>query len=248
MSPQPHEGPAEEGLSTSILRLIDNPERIEHLRQMLSSFNHRCRNSLNGIKMSLYLCKHEVNGPKPRCWFELERTYQELERLLDRLQVISRPLPLTVVRSPLGRLVDERLPSWRSWFNVRGRTIQVDAPGDDPPGDFDPMYLGLGFDAFVAWRAEAAHADWQTLLRWRISDGFFELSWEEACLENGPPAHDGEISQIQGSSPNGGVDSLALPLLARIVSAHGGYLETDSDPALAMRLGWPRFQVCEHGK
>ncbi len=37
------------------------------------------------------------------------------------------------------------------------------------------MYLGLGLDAFVAWRAEAGHADWQARLSWRIADGFFEV-------------------------------------------------------------------------
>jgi hypothetical protein len=247
MSPQPQQGAAEEGLSTSILRLIDHPERIEHLRQMLSSFNHRCRNSLNGIKMSLYLCKQDANGSRPDCWLELERTYQQLERLLERLQVIYRPLSLAPVRSPLGRLFDERLPSWRAWFNVRGRTIQVDAPVEDAPGDFDPMYLGLGFDAFVAWRAEAACADSQARLRWRILDGSFELTWEEALLENSATLSDDEIGPNQPSRPKGRVDCLALPLLARIVSAHGGCVETVSDPALVMRLGWPQFQAGESG-
>ena len=49
----------------SILRLVDDPERVECLRKMLSSFNHQCRNSLNGIKMSLYLFKREAGGPMP---------------------------------------------------------------------------------------------------------------------------------------------------------------------------------------
>ena len=65
MSPQPQEGLAEDELSCSILRLVDDPERIETLRQMLRSFNHQCRNSLNGIKMSLYLFKREAGGPMP---------------------------------------------------------------------------------------------------------------------------------------------------------------------------------------
>ena len=61
MSPQPHDGPAEEGLSS-----FDSLRRSRIRRgsttsgEMLSSFNHRCRNSLNGIKMSLYLFKREV--------------------------------------------------------------------------------------------------------------------------------------------------------------------------------------------
>ena len=88
---------------------------------MLSSFNHHCRNSLNGIKMSLYLFKREAGGPMPGSWLELERIVSSSSSVLfDRLQVIYRPLTLTLVRSPLGRLVDERLPSWRSWFQPSG--------------------------------------------------------------------------------------------------------------------------------
>ena len=154
----------------SILRLVDDPERVESLRKMLSSFNHQCRNSLNGIKMSIYLFKREAGGPMPQRWLELERTYQELERLFDRLQVIYRPLSLTLVRSPFGQLVSERLPTWRSWFDLRGRALDVAPPGDDGPSDFDPMYLGLALDAFVAWRAEAGYANFQTSLSWKIED------------------------------------------------------------------------------
>src|ERR1700691_4848665 len=105
MCPQPSEGPAEKGLSYSVLREVDDPDRIECLRQLLRSFNHRCRNSLNGIKMSLYLAKPQWIGPTPPCWAELEQRYQEIERLFDRLQVIYRPLSVNMVRSPLGQLV-----------------------------------------------------------------------------------------------------------------------------------------------
>jgi signal transduction histidine kinase len=173
MSPQPHAQPAEEGLSCSTFPAVDDPERIGHVREMLSSFNHRCRNSLNGIKMSLYLFKRERAGPIPGCLGELERSYQQLEVLFDRLQVIYRPLTLTLVRSPLGRFFDERLPFWRSSFSLRGLTLDLDRPADDLPGDFDPMYLGLGLDAFVAWRAEAGQPNGKPVLSWRIVDGSF---------------------------------------------------------------------------
>ena len=128
MSPQLHDGPREDGHSCPSLRVVDDPERIENLRQMLSSFNHRCHNSLNGIKMSLYFFKREVDGPIPRCCSELERSYQEIEELFNRLQTIYRPLALTFVRSPLGPLLDQNLPTWRSWFSRRGRTLNSTGP------------------------------------------------------------------------------------------------------------------------
>ena len=42
-----------------------------------------------------------------------------------------------------------------------------------------------------------------------------------------------------------GLAGLALLLLARIVSAHGGYQETTRDPAFGLKLRWPRFHVGE---
>lgn len=242
MSPQPHQGLAEDELSSSILRLVDDPERVECLRKMLSSFNHQCRNSLNGIKMSLYLFKREAGGPMPKCWLELERTYQELERLFDRLQVIYRPLSLTLVRSPFGQLVSERRPSWASCFDARGRTFDIAPPGDDGPIDFDPMYLGLALDAFIAWRGDAGHANFETRLSWKIEDGSLEVTWTEAPSARVCLAAESHRGGVNGSRPLGQIDSLALPLLARIVSAHRGLLETSSEPEFTMRLQFPRFQ------
>ena len=248
MTPQSHAGPAEEGLSCSALPAVENHERIGHLREMLSSFNHRCRNSLNGIKMSLYLFKREVGLPMPGTLGELERSYQQLEVLFDRLQMIYRPLTLTLIRSPLGRFFDERLPSWRSCFNLRGRTLDLAPPADDLPGDFDPMYLGLGLDAFVAWRAESGQRDGNTVLSWRIVDGSFEIRWHERRASNGSRTREREMVQTQGFRPDDRIDSLAHPLLKRIVGAHGGSVETNCDPAFVTTVRWPCSQLAKSGK
>src|SRR5262249_32802680 len=138
MSPQTHEWPAGGGVASSALRPVADPKCSESLRSILSTFNHRCRNSLNGIKLGLYLYKREVDGPLPSCWSELERIYQELETVFDWLQVLYRPLSLTMVRSPLGPLVNDHLQSWHSWLSRRGLALELSPPSEDVPGDFDP--------------------------------------------------------------------------------------------------------------
>jgi hypothetical protein len=248
MSPQPQEGPAEGGLSSSVLPLVDDPERIDRLRHLLSGFNHRCRNSLNGIKMSLYLSNREWNGPTPACWNELERTYKEVERLFDRLHFIYRPLSVTMVRSPLGQLVAERLPSWSSLFTGNGRSLEVDPPRQEVAGDFDPMHLGLGLDAFIAWRADKSAAKGNPRLSWRIDAGFFEIAWRESHSQSQVNSSDTDVRRSDETSPTARVDCLALPLLARIVSAHGGYQETTSEPAFGLKLRWPRIHDADSNK
>jgi hypothetical protein len=174
-----------------------------------------------------------------QCWGELAQLYEEIEGLFDRLQLIYRPMTVTTVRSPLGLLVTERSPAWRRSF---GRVLEIDRPDGDDSGDFDPMYLGLGLDAFVAWRAVAGDPNRLPILSWRIVGGCFEVAWSEASSSGRSLAPAQEFGIAPKSRPAVRVDSLALPLLARVVAAHNGTLETTSDPAFEMKLRWPQFR------
>ncbi len=243
MRSDPLDGDAAEKFSSPNGPVDDDAERWERLREVLTCFSHRCRNSLNGIKMSLYLFKRGLDGQAPECLNGLDRLYRDIERSFDQFRVIYRPLSVTVIRHPLGRLITERVPSWREWFGERGRCLDVEPPDHDPAGDFDPIYLGLGLDAFVAWRAEAGFALSRPRLSWSVTDDRFYVNWEEAHEQSGNGS---------GSHPNGCAggratipyDSLALSLLVRIVAAHGGRLERTGDHAITIRMHWPRFQGC----
>jgi hypothetical protein len=244
MRPQPHQGRAE---PVTLLEPVppEHPqEERDDLRQVLRRFNHRCRNSLSGLKMGLYLSQQEIKGPMPRCWIDLARTYGEIERLFDRLQVIYQPMSVSLVRSRLGHLITERLPSWRSWFSLKGQRLEADPPGEDVAGDFDPMYLGMGLDAFVGWRAKVGTPDAKPRLSWRIVSERFELSWKETCPTNGYPGVEPKSDLREQPRTSVCVHSLALVLLARIVAAHGGSLDTTSDPAFGIELAWPQFRDC----
>jgi hypothetical protein len=244
MSPRPHEGPAEEGLSSSFLGVVHDPERVDSLRTLLSGFCHRCRNSLNGIKMSLYLFRREARGAVPDCWGDLESIYRQVEHLFDHLQTIYRPMTLTTVRSPLDEMIDHHAPKWRSWFESRGPAIRLDPPECPVTGDFDPAHLGAGLDAMAAWRASAVDVGTLTRIAWRARDGSIEVLWEEVPSDEPPvPPEVAEgFPGREGKSSSRPVDALALPLLARIVAAHGGRLQYARDPALVVRLRWPQYQ------
>jgi hypothetical protein len=247
MSPRPHDGPAEEGLSSSFLRVVHDPERVESLRTLLSGFCHRCRNSLNGIKMSLYLFRREARGAVPDCWGDLESIYHQVEHLFDHLQTIYRPLTLTTVRSQIDEMLNHHAPKWRSWFETRGRAIRLDPPECPVTGDFDPAQLGAGIDAMAAWRAATVNDGTLTRVAWCSRDGSIEVLWEEVPSDDPPvpiEAADGSPRR-EGNSSSRPVDALALPLLARIVAAHGGRLQFARDPALAVRLQWPQFRPAD---
>jgi hypothetical protein len=240
MIPQPHEGSAEERLACLPLSLAESSDGEQSGRDMLRSFNHRCRNSLNGIKMSLYLFKRELGELSLPNLGELERAYHRLEVFFDWLQMIYRPLTVTLVRSPLGRLFDERIATWRSRFCTHGRTLELDPPLDDLAGEFDPMLLGLGLEAIIEWRAEACAANSKGILSWRIHGGLFEVRWQERRALNGSYNADRDHNVPQNMRPVPPVNSLAYLLLERIASAHGGMMETHYAPSFVMTLRWPQ--------
>ncbi len=248
MNRQQHEGIGGSGLSSAILPWVEQPERLHELRQFLSEYTHRCRNSLHGIKMSLYLFRRGIPEPPSDAWTRLERAYQDTERLFDRLQEIYRPMRTTMVRSPLGRLLCERLPVWCSWFAERGITLRADPPAEEVLGEYDPMHLSSALDAFIAWRLEAGSSCGNARIAWRVQEGNFEIEWNEA---------DGHVPGIvdsennlwpQGPEESCSCDSLALPLLARIVSAHGGRVTFTCDPTCRLVVLWPQFHACTDSK
>jgi hypothetical protein len=242
MSPQPQGEPAEPGSIRTPAAPSGDPDALDPFLQLLRRYNHRCRNSLSGIKMGLYLLEREAALPAAEHYSELSLIYEDIERLFDRLQMIYRTCSLTWVRSPLGQLIAERLPSWRNWFSARGQSLQIDPPLRDDPGDFDPTYLGTGLDAFAAWRAAACDRHRQPRLSWRIHAGSFEVCWDErahsseACVQE----LDNDCSRQREDSESS--DSLAMILLGKVVSAHRGQVETTSGPPFGAKLHWP--QIC----
>jgi hypothetical protein len=243
MSPQSREESPEEGFGSATSTTVPTgaPANPDLGPRLLRHFSHRCRNTLSGIKLGLYLLKKEQEGRSPSRWTELGRTYDEIEKLFDKLQRIYQPTSLTVVRSPLGQLFAEWLPLWRSRYAAWGRTILVDPPQREFPGDFDPTHLGFGLDAFVAWRAESADSR-EPRLAWRGIGGHFEISWQESPVEG----HNGQ-TRSQRSSPDSSpadcTGSMALLLLARVAADHNGQLEARSEPALDVTVRWPQFRT-----
>ncbi len=244
MSPRPHEGPAEEGLSSSLLRIVQEPERVQCLRAALSDYCHRYRNALNGIKMSLYLFQREARGAVPDSLDDIEAIYRQIVRLFDHLQTIYRPMAMTMVRSTLDGLIHHQVPTWRSWFESRGLTVQLDPPESEVPADFDPAQLGIGLDALAAWRAESCAPATSTRIAWMARDGWIELRWEEIASQHPRDRSDlaGRTIPPEGKSAGRRLDLLELPLLARIVAEHGGRIHRTPGEALRLVLDWPQFQ------
>jgi hypothetical protein len=127
-------------------------------------------------------------------------------------------------------------------FAARGRSLELKAPRSADVGDYDPHYLGLALDSFVNWRAAVAPRGDSARLSWRARNGAFHLEWVET-RGPGPAERRGEPRGAETPSELDPLpaEPLALPLLTRIVSVHGGTLEQVKASGRHLRLTWPQL-------
>ncbi len=242
MLSSPQEGPAEEGLCSSLLRLVQNDHQVQQLRKELGAFSHRCRNLLHGMKMSFYFVRRGAVQPLPPWWDCLERNYEGIEQLLNQLQAIYRPIVLTPVHGQLGRLIEDRQRHWSSWFETSRGTLRMIPPASECAGDFDPMCLTMGLDALVRWRALAIPEGGAASLSWKTEGDQFEATWDESA---GPPGLPPTLTGPDGpgsTPPLSAHQPLALPLLARVLTAHRGTIDWSFKPNFRTCLRWPLLQ------
>jgi hypothetical protein len=216
-------------LITSLVRIAADPKQVSSLHEILGSFCHQCRNLLNSLKLSLYLARRDQRAAVDDSWNVIEPRYRAVEQFYDRLQLICRPMALVPLRTSLASLLDDRYPSWAEWMAEHDRRLEWNPPEAPTIGEFDPIRLGEGLDAFVAWRAQAGAPGEPARLSWREEDQRFRLDWDESGAPHS--RHGDACGECTGS--------FALPLLARVVSVHGGTIDVDFREGLHLRIQWP---------
>jgi hypothetical protein len=219
-----------EDLASSLTRVASDPLMVRALHELLGDYCHQCRNTLNSLKLSLYLAKRDTPAGSSHIWSELEPRYQRVEQSFDRLQTICRPMSLAPIRVTLEMLFDERRPRWTEAMAARDRVLEFASPAEAIPGEFDPIRLTECLDALVLWRAEVGEPGQTATLEWGADPDRFELCWTEPSAWGFEPS----------DSVEEGPDALALPLLARVIAEHGGTFHLDLRDGLRLEAAWPR--------
>jgi hypothetical protein len=216
-------------LTSALFRVASDPALVTTLHEIIGDFCHECRNALNSFKLSMYLAKRDLGLRTSGLLDDVESRYEAVEHRFERLQSICRPMALRPIRASLALVVEERSRSWTEAMAARGRELTFIPPQGPDVGDFDPVRLPESLDAFIQWRAEVGEAGSPALLRWGARDGRFELEWDEPgaeCLV-------GSVRDPERPDP------LALPFLARVITAHGGTTTLDLRDGLRLGACWP---------
>lgn len=218
-------------LASSLSRIAANPEMVSALHEIMGGFCHQCRNILNSLKLSLYLANRDASASTIPGWSDLEGRYRSVELLFDRLQTLCRPMNLSSIHASLALVVQDRSRAWTEAMATRGRTLTLVPPTGSDVGDFDPVRLPEALDAFVLWRSHAGEPGQPATLCWAAVDDRFELTWSEPSAWG--------LGETGAGGPPDRADALALPLLARVISAHRGSLTLSLRDGLHLGACWP---------
>src|SRR5260370_29263864 len=84
-------------------------------------------------------------------------------------------------------LVEDRLSPRPEAHVAQGRGLSLDRPDESPVGEFDPNWLGQGFDDLVAWRARVGDPQTDLRIRWAAEGGGFLVIWDEPDRQDADP-------------------------------------------------------------
>ena len=154
-------------------------------------------------------------------------------------------MALTIVRSSLDQLIQDRAPSWTTSLRTKGGMLHLHPPDQEVLGDFDPIQLGIGLDALASWRGEVAEPMTQTRVGWRTNEASCEILWEEYLADN--PSG----STVPQGDPRPSRPPIhrrpRIPwcfLYFRGFSKHTvGASRRTANPRLRIEIRWPQFPI-----
>jgi hypothetical protein len=221
----------DEDLSLPLLRVATDPALRQAVYDHLGDYCHQCRNWLNSMKLSLYLARRNPSGVALDRWEAIEEHYAGLERLVERMQLLCRPMTLTRVQLGLDLLVAEHGAAWTRTLAEQGRELVFDPPSRRTVASFDPGVLGEALDGLVSWRGSEPSAGPSSRLGWSVEAGRAVVFWHEEPA--GKPASEPRTRACLEAS------AWTLPLVARVVQAHGGEYRLETDSGWRLELTWP---------
>ena len=223
--------PDDDRLGGQLMAIARDTTLRQAVYARIGEYCHQCRNRLNSLKLSLYLARREATGRASETWEALEKHYLALEQMIERVQVICRPMTLSRVRLGLDLLIDDRRARWSDLLAERGGELVCIPPGERAVATLDVDRMGLALDALATWRARVAPPGTNIRLRWRVDSGRARIGWEEEV-----PRAKFALDEGWGRGWEG---DWTLPLLARVLAAHDGDLRIDEMSGWRLELSWP---------
>src|SRR3954454_8447774 len=93
-------------LTHHLMEIARDPSLRDHVYEHLGEYCHQFRNRLNSLKLCLYLAKRHSCETGLSGFGILEEHYSSLERSIDLIQTICRPMSISPSSLGLDLLID----------------------------------------------------------------------------------------------------------------------------------------------
>ncbi len=211
-------------------RLVES-EQLAMVGELAAVVAHEVRNPSAIMRNVLAtLRKERTEGPDREMLLEiLDEETGRLAELADRLRDYSRPLVLQASTVNLRELLERSLALVGDRPGVE---LAVQVPGDLPALPGDQGLLRQAFDNVVtnAVQAMGERGKLAVAVELREVDGVetVAVAFRDDGEGMSKPARDQALSPFYTTRPTG--TGLGLPIVSRIVEAHGGRVGIDSTP------------------
>jgi len=226
-------------LAQSFNSMADDLERAERLRRnMVADVAHELRTPLSNLSGYLEAIRDGVVKPDTDTIRSLDEEASSLSRLVDDLQELSLAdageLKLTCHKEGASKLIKQVVAALQPKAAAKGLTVSVNLPDDLPPVNIDSHRIRQVLHNLLENAvAHTTQGDTITVTSWQQDN---QLKVSVADTGAGIPAKDlpnifERFYRVDKSRTRAtGGTGLGLTIAKRLVEAHGGKIEVQSEP------------------
>jgi signal transduction histidine kinase len=207
-------------------RAVERTEQLAAVGELAASIAHEVRNPLAGMKGALEVLSKDLEPSNQEIVDELLAQIERLEHLVRDLLTYARPRALVRRTFDAHELLDRLLRLYKDQCESQEVTVQrVYAPGtrrlNADPRQMEQVFLNLIHNALQAMLEGGKLA-----VLTKTTDGGIEITFEDTG--KGIPSTDlPKVHQPFFTTKHRG-SGLGLPIVKKIVEAHGGWLRLTS--------------------
>lgn len=205
---------------------MERSKRIKRLGNMTLQIAHDLRNPLSAISGFSQILKKNVRDRKNKKYAEkIDYSVNEINELIEDMLNFSREKELNLEKFELKSFVENIISTTRN--SAKDKNIDFELTGDNPQIEADKKELRRVFYNLIKNSCEAIEDKGKINIDIKENKNFIKTK----IRDNGTGIEDAKIDRIFEpfiTTKNNGT-GLGLPIVYRIVKAHNGKIDVDSN-------------------
>jgi signal transduction histidine kinase len=225
-------------LAQTFNSMASDLDRAEKLRRnIVADVAHELRTPLTNVAGYLEAIRDDVIQPDKSTIASLSEEVDLLSRLVDDLQELALSdageLKLARQTENIIQLIDQSVKAVQARVIDKGIEVSVDAPGEFPPVNIDYHRISQVLRNLISNAIKHTAQGGQICISARLQDKWVKIS----VADNGEGIPAEELPNMferfyrvdKSRARNGGGSGLGLTIAKRLVEAHGGTIEVQSE-------------------